>query len=888
MPLLQAKLPKGKKPEEQQGILRLRWRSISAKELAAVFSTRKHPLNRLNLAGAAAGTIETRWKGSLRNAESSFAIDLSSPAIVGPQEMPVKAHARGVYRALSGELEMAEFNANTRATQVQASGVLSSRAALKFSVNTTDLAEWQPMLVALGSDTRIPITLQGRAAFNGTATGKLTDPTVAGELQVEDFNTRLPAAAHRPEQTVHWEFAKADLVFSQRGVSARNGLLHHGETFVRFDGSANLQRGEFTDSSPFNARINLHKVDVAEILALTGYDYPARGAMNLSILAGGTRGEPHAEGHVQLTDAVIYGEPVEHFEADLHYSGGEAQFNNIQLAHYDARVTGGATYNPSSRAFHFNLTGTNFDLTRIPLLEITRVKVEGRADFTAAGSGTIAEPVVNATFHIRDLTLDHERAGNFTIECVTQGADLALKGQSQFEHAELHIDGKVHLREDWSSSIALHFDHLDVDSLLRTYLHGRIIGHSATAGDVQLQGPLRKPQEIGVTGNLTDLYADIENIEIRNDGPVRFSFNRQQFKLDQFHLVGEGTDVSATGSIELAADRHLDLRAQGKVNLHLIETFNPDFTSSGVVAVDASIGGTLSKPVTQGKVQITSGSIAYIGLPSALSEINGSLLFSQNRLQIETLTAHTGGGLVTFGGYATSYNRQVNFDLTVSGQGVRLRYPPGISSTADAELHWVGSNLASLLSGDITVNKLSITPGFDFGAALESSSQQAALPQTNPVLNRIRLDLRIVTAPELQMQTASVRLSGDADLRLRGSAAKPVLLGRADILEGEAYFNGSKYRLERGDVTFTSPVATTPVLDLQASTRIRDYDVTLSINGDPTKPNGLHVTYRSEPPLPEADIITLLALGRTQEEAAQLQQSGTVLAGPGSVQCHHR
>ena len=129
------------------------------------------------------------------------------------------------------------------------------------------------------------------------------------------------------------------------------------------------------------------------------------------------------------------------------------------------------------------------------------------------------------------------------------------------------------------------------------------------------------------------------------------------------------------------------------------------------------------------------------------------------------------------------------------------------------------------------------------------------------------------------MQTAIVRLSGDADLRLRGTAAKPVLLGRADILEGEAYFNGAKYRLERGDVTFTSPVSTTPVLDLQASTRIRDYDVTLSINGDPTKPNGLHVNYRSEPPLPEADIITLLALGRTQEEAAQLQQSGQSTLG---------
>src|SRR2546422_3863425 len=35
------------------------------------------------------------------------------------------------------------------------------------------------------------------------------------------------------------------------------------------------------------------------------------------------------------------------------------------------------------------------------------------------------------------------------------------------------------------------------------------------------------------------------------------------------------------------------------------------------------------------------------------------------------------------------------------------------------------------------------------------------------------------------------------------TAAKPVLLGRADVIEGEIYFNGTKYHLERGDVSFT-------------------------------------------------------------------------------------
>jgi translocation and assembly module TamB len=237
---------------------------------------------------------------------------------------------------------------------------------------------------------------------------------------------------------------------------------------------------------------------------------------------------------------------------------------------------------------------------------------------------------------------------------------------------------------------------------------------------------------------------------------------------------------------------------------------------------------------------------------------------------------------VTLSGQASAYNHQLNFDLLAKGEGVRLRYPPGVSSTANEELHFVGSSSSSTLSGDITINKLAITPGFDFGAYLERSAQAANLPQTNPLLNRIRLDVHVITAPELQMQSAIIRLSGDADLHLRGTAAKPVIIGRADVIEGEAYFNGTKYRLERGDVTFTNPVVTTPVLDLQASTQIRDYDVTLLLNGKLDTTDSLKITYRSEPPLPTADIIALLAFGQTTEQSAQLQQSGQGVLGQGA------
>jgi translocation and assembly module TamB len=209
-----------------------------------------------------------------------------------------------------------------------------------------------------------------------------------------------------------------------------------------------------------------------------------------------------------------------------------------------------------------------------------------------------------------------------------------------------------------------------------------------------------------------------------------------------------------------------------------------------------------------------------------------------------------------------------NFDLTIQGQDVRLRYPPGVSSTANTDLRLVGNTSDATLSGDITVTKLAITPGFDFGSYLQRSQQSSVVPTANSLLNRLKLDIHVTTTPDLQMQTAMAKLTCDADLHARGTAAKPVLLGRMDILEGEVNINGAKYRLERGDVTFSNPVRIDPILDLQATTRISDYDITVNLTGEVDK---LRINWRSEPPLPETDIVSLLALGRTPSESATLQ-----------------
>ena len=251
------------------------------------------------------------------------------------------------------------------------------------------------------------------------------------------------------------------------------------------------------------------------------------------------------------------------------------------------------------------------------------------------------------------------------------------------------------------------------------------------------------------------------------------------------------------------------------------------------------------------------------------------MLFDGNHVQIDKLSGRTGGGAVALTGSATYQGGALLLDFGATAHDVRLRYPPGVSSTANADLRLTGSTNSALLSGDVVVTKLAVTPGFDFGAYIVKSRQTVVLTESDSLPSRLKLDVHVVTTPELQMQTATARLSGNADLRVRGTADRPAILGRVEVLEGEISFNGNKYKLERGDVTFANPAKTQPVIDMQAATRVRDYDITVQFRGDASVPNGLKVTWQSEPQLPEADVIALLALGRTREESAAAGSSGS-------------
>src|SRR5436305_13199914 len=79
----------------------------------------------------------------------------------------------------------------------------------------------------------------------------------------------------------------------------------------------------------------------------------------------------------------------------------------------------------------------------------------------------------------------------------------------------------------------------------------------------------------------------------------------------------------------------------------------------------------------------------------------------------------------------------------------------------------------------------------------------------------------------------------------------------------EATLPFSRLNVSRGSLTFNPSNSTNPTIDLQGTSVIRDYTVRVYVYGTLLSPQAIFI---SEPPLPQEEIISLIATGATRRE----------------------
>jgi translocation and assembly module TamB len=427
--------------------------------------------------------------------------------------------------------------------------------------------------------------------------------------------------------------------------------------------------------------------------------------------------------------------------------------------------------------------------------------------------------------------------------------------------AKLQAAGQMQWTGDYPVQAKLNFSQLDFAPVLTLLNVDGVKGNSQLAGVIQVSGPAKTPRLLDGTAEINQFRVSLQGLAVTSKGPVRASLTDGVVKLEPLELDAEDTNLTAQGTADLMGDGGLNVTARGTVNARLAQAFSPEISSSGHVSFNFTAQGALKKPDLEGSFNFDNVNLAYQELPNGISHLNGALVFNQDRLELRNLVGTTGGGTVTFGGFLF-YQQGVYGDITVALKNARFRYA-GLSSSADAKLRLQGTEHSMLLSGNIQITRFLVGPNVDFAALTGGSTAVSPPPDPNAFGNRVRLDVHVTSAPQMDFQNSFAQIAGSVNLRIRGTVAQPAVLGRINIADGRATYNGTTYQLQHGDIYFTNPVKIEPVIDLDATTRIEEYDVTIGLHGTASK---LTPTFRSEPPLPEADVFSLLAQGRTQEE----------------------
>ncbi|MGH8115407.1 MAG: translocation/assembly module TamB domain-containing protein [Rhodanobacteraceae bacterium] len=241
------------------------------------------------------------------------------------------------------------------------------------------------------------------------------------------------------------------------------------------------------------------------------------------------------------------------------------------------------------------------------------------------------------------------------------------------------------------------------------------------------------------------------------------------------------------------------------------------------------------------------------------------LRLTQNRVELAAFTARVGGGSLKLGGGMT-FSPQPRFNLSIAAEQVNVRYPPTLRDIVGADLTLTGTLEAAVLAGRARIDDVVPMPGSDFASLTAQLAQpKVAVTAPNGFLRNLHLQIAVTTPKQIQINSRDFSLGANANLNVRGTVQEPVVLGRVAFTSGDLIFRGNRYVIQSGTLDFVNPIRTVPTVNVTADTTIQQYDLHLHFQG-PT--DSLRTSYTSQPALPPADIINLLAFGQTTEASA--------------------
>jgi translocation and assembly module TamB len=835
---------------------------FAARRVVALYSPSPLPWD-----GAASGPLSI--EGSLRNG-AAFRASLQAAVSPVAGSAPVHGQITANYNASTETVDVGRSTLELPSSRAIFSGIYGR--SMQAHLETRGLNDLLPLLG--GDAAALPVKLDnGRATFDGLVTGKLDEPRFEGRLGASGFTV----------QGRRVDSLAADATASPENVHLRDATVSRGAVRANFDAAVGLRDWKMDDDCPIFGSVMAANAPLPEVLSILELkDVDATGSAGANLQFSGTVGNPLVKGTVETARGSFRGEPFDRFTAQASYGNSTVEIASAQITAGARQIQFAGSYRHAAGDLSTGTLRMRVNSNAMPLDEFVtlaklRPGIQGVAELSATGELAIGSEVrveaLEGEVAGRGLQLTGQQLGNSRLSVRSEGHLLRAHLDADVANSAIRGDATVRLENGYPADATMSFSKLDFAQLRAWISPGtqsaadRFTGFAE--GQMRASGPLLRPSEWKAEVQLPRLEIGPNpaaglppGLVLRNSGPIQATIANSAVTLQRVRLTGRVTDVTIGGRILFDQKAPLDIRINGRIDPGALHDFNPDMNASGTLTVDAGVRGTLDAPQINGRVQFQDAAFNIVDVPNGISNAKGDILFSGDRATIQSFTGETGGGKVTLTGFATYDGNRAAFQLHARAQQVRVRYPEGVSTVADADLRLTGGSERSTLAGTITVRRTGFNPQSDFSSVIAKSAEPVRTPPARTgVLGGINFDVQVETAPDIQFQSSLTQdLQVDANLRLRGTLSNPALIGRININQGQVVFYGTRYNINQGSVSFYNPLKIDPVLDIDLETKARGIDITLTISGPLNK---LNLTPRSDPPLQFNEIVALLATGRT-------------------------
>lgn len=487
--------------------------------------------------------------------------------------------------------------------------------------------------------------------------------------------------------------------------------------------------------------------------------------------------------------------------------------------------------------------------------------------FVAKGkvSGTTEVATIDGWMSSSDVTWKQHVLGPMRLQAKAVGREVEVSGTI---FPGLGGTLNMSMRNDWPFRTQLAVQLADLAPFLPESVASVTV---RLKGNVEAHGPMRDYAKMNARATFTDVGITRGEVTASNVEPVELAWNDGAIEVAALELKGPTTELSAAGTW---GPVNVDLKTRGSVDLRLLSSLTNQLErTQGRLDFTAAFGGSVNTPSLAGRASLTDTRFQVRGQDLAVRALSGRADFSESRLIIQDVQGFLNEGRVRArGDVRLEHFTMKSLELQTDLEDVSVQVKPEVPVTLTGSLLLASRNAEQFqLSGGLDIVKFRYTQPM----ALESlvgNAREVPVPNDARPNEWLRLDVDLRSSGDVRIENNLARARLGGRLKLSGTNVKPVLIGVVETQEGaQAFFRGNTFNVQRGQLQFNG---LWPTFDLSAQSQVREYLVTVKAFGRIEDPK---VSLSSEPPLPDADIFSLLTLGVTSRERLT-ERSGAGLA----------